>query len=731
MKCAFALALLILPMVAQVPAELAGHALSAFPWFQHVRSVNVDRSVECGFDPSRVPVVPGQTFDAYVVASRTVAQWNTNPALVDVRPGGPTAMTVATGGYVANTFLLAGTNTLNANPGTGSMLGVGYDIVMDMDQDGILGAADLIDGYGDMAGIYVCHDTTLPGPYPVATASYNGQPPPLTWNSKLIYYPNIPLVGQYPLVVISHGFTHDYTWYGHIGQHLASYGYIVMSHQSDVGNGDALGTETASSSLLANTEQLFITMNQIGGGVLQGHVDSSRIVFIGHSTGGEAVTRAVTRLRNENYPSSFFDIDDIALIVALAPVSFLTNDLVNPADTPYHTFLGAADTDTSGAPAQGYWQTLSIFERAYGPRSVTYIHGCGHEWLHAAPFPSGSFAAGPSLIGPAAAHKVLLGYLLPVVELHVRGNPAARDYLERMYQDFHPIGIPSTVVISNEYRDARSARNLILDDFQDHPGLGVSSQSTVVTSTLGNLFEVRMGDIDGSFDWTVAQPSNGMTRGGDQALDDPRCLVLDFGPSPRYWQVAIPAAERDLRDDGYLSFRVCQGTRHPLTTTLSAPLSFNATLVDGNGRSSSIDFGLYGRIPQPYARTGFGTGSGWQNEFTVVRIRLSDFEAEGNGLDLSNVHAVRFDFGVSCSTLMGRVGIDDVEITNPQAMAGAISIGLPYGAPTVVHPTDSTPFVAAVRGRGESVVPGSVSLRWRVGGGPWVTTSSVSQAGDL
>ena len=156
-----ALLLLVLPGVAQIPTELAGHPLGSFPWFHYVQSINVDRGVTCGLDPSRVPVVLGQTFDAYVVAARTVAQYNANSALLDVRPGGPTTMTVVPAGLVTNSFLLAGPNTLNAinaftpNPNAGSVLGVGYDIVLDLDQDGVLGAGDLIDGYGDVAGFYM------------------------------------------------------------------------------------------------------------------------------------------------------------------------------------------------------------------------------------------------------------------------------------------------------------------------------------------------------------------------------------------------------------------------------------------------------------------------------------------------------------------------------------------------------------------------------------------------
>lgn len=51
-----------------------------------------------------------------------------------------------------------------------------------------------------------------------------------------LYYPtNIATMGRLPLVIIGHGNGHDFRWYDHIGNHLASYGYIVMSHDNDTG----------------------------------------------------------------------------------------------------------------------------------------------------------------------------------------------------------------------------------------------------------------------------------------------------------------------------------------------------------------------------------------------------------------------------------------------------------------------------------------------------------------
>lgn len=193
------------PLDAQSPAELAGHALNGYPWFHTVRSINEDRSVECAIDVSRHGVSVGQAVDVYVTAARTPTQWSAAPALVDVRASGHQTITVVGGGISANTFTLAAPGVLSANAGAG--LGVGYDVVIDVDQDGSLGAGDLIDGYSDEAGFYLCHDTTLPGPYTVQAVNWLGNGP---FQIQRVHYPtNIASLGQVPVIQISHGWRHD------------------------------------------------------------------------------------------------------------------------------------------------------------------------------------------------------------------------------------------------------------------------------------------------------------------------------------------------------------------------------------------------------------------------------------------------------------------------------------------------------------------------------------------
>jgi hypothetical protein len=147
-------------------------------------------------------------------------------------------------------------------------------------------------------------------------------------------------------------------------------------------------------------------------------------------------------------------------------------------------------------------------------------------------------------------------------------------------------------------------------------------------------------------------------------MDPSRGAVLEWpAGSDRFLEFAVAEAARDVTPWTFLSLRACQQTRHPLTIAELGDLTFTITLRDGAGATSSINIGAYGGgVEEPYQRTGGGSGAGWQNEFETIRIRLTDFLHNGSGLDLTDVRAVRFEFGPSYGSSGGRIGLDEIEL---------------------------------------------------------------------
>ncbi len=628
--------------------ELAGRPLANFPRFEYVGTFHQGDPISVALDPGTYPSIAGSMADVYLLADRSAAQWAANPTLVDVR-GAPTAAVFGASGVASCTVPLAAAG-LSGDAGSG--FGVPYDLVIDVDRDGQLSARDFIDGR-TAVGFYVAKDPTVAGPLAVTEIQYSGG----SFLGQDTYYPtNIASLGQLPLVVVSHGNGHDYRWYDHIGFHLASYGCVVVSHQNDT----APGSEAASTTTLTNTNYILANQATIGGGVLAGHIDSHKISFIGHSRGGEGVIRAYNRVFTGAYVPTQFTAADIVFVSSISPVTHLTSAASTPQAVNYHLMYSSSDTDVTGSPGSTTSKPFVFYERATGNRSVSYVQGAGHADFHAG---GGScVCTGPSLIGFAATHQVVRGYYLPLIKLYTEGNPAAKDYISRMYGSFHAPGIAANVIVATEYRDADTTARFVLDDFQTNPALGVSSSGGLVGFNVSNLVEGLMQDTDGSFDFSAAVPHNGMTNWKD-AGDSARCAVFDWtiGQSA-FYEFELLSTQRDLRDDRWLSLRAAQGTRHPETDGLDAPLTFTVTLRDGQGVTSSIAMSNYGALTRTYKRTSSGVGTGWANEWNSMRVRLADFASDMSPLDLSDIAAVRLEFGAGFGSARGRIGLDDLEI---------------------------------------------------------------------
>jgi len=501
-------------------------------------------------------------------------------------------------------------------------------------------------------------DTTQLGPYAVTEQLYTGG----TWLGQDTYYPsNIASLGQLPVVIISHGNGHNYQWYDHIGYHLASYGYIVMSHQNNTGP----GIQTASGTTLTNTDYLLGNLGSIMGGVLNGHVDKHELTWLGHSRGAEGVARAYDKIFDGTYIPTNFALSDIQLVSSIAPTDFLGAASSTAHGVNYHLWVGQADSDVNGCPSSDVTQCFHLHDRAENQRQSISLMGVGHAWFH----DNGgtSWASGPCLLNEAKTHLIMTGYILPLVKYHIEGDQAAKDFLTRQYESFHPIGAPvgdPCTVVDLQFRDGVESGKFVIDDFQSNSSTAVASSGAAVTFNVQSVTEGRMDDANGDFTHNVADVWNGFTEAS--ASDTTKGLVFQADGLGNYnLTYTMLPGDKDWTSYRDLSFRACQTTRHPLTVALLGDSSFDIELVDGSGNSSMLSILASGAgITEPYQRTGCGTGApGWGNEFETILLPLEGFTADDANFDLSNVSKLIFRFGLAHGTQGGRYGLDDIELT--------------------------------------------------------------------
>ena len=632
---------------AQVAEELAGELLTVYPHVAFVDVFNAGTAITVGVDTTRHTGLIGQTVGVYVVADKSTAAWALDPTLVDLTANVETFQPVA-GGVVRNT-LVVDTGVLpavGAPPFAG--LGLGYDVIFDVDGDGLLGPGDLIDGE-DGAGLYVVRDTTQPGPFAVTEVLYTGG----VFLGQNTFYPtDIASLGKLPLVTVSHGGGQNYQWYDHIGTHLASYGFVVMSHENNVNPGIVTGAE----SVLANIEYFLGNLPSIVGGVLDGHVDETRMLWIGHSRGGESVARVVDLIDKGLVVPQHFTLDAVKLVSTIAPTDFLAP---HTHQVPYHMWVGSADSQMTCADCK----TCGVYtahDRALHSRLSITLHGAGHNDFHAGLLGAGGI--GPCQIGKANTQQIVRGYVLPLAAHYLKASVPAEEFFWRQWEAFRPVGAPldPCVKVDLTYRPELPGAKLVIDDFQTVSETNRASSGSRVVFDVTDLHEGLMSDNGSVFTHDPADPMNGMVRA--KPGDPSRGVIFSFAKDAQLGYVLAPGLG-DWRAFDWLSFRACQAARHPDTLADDGDTVFEVGLWDGAGNHATISIGAYGGgVEEPYPRNGCGDGVGWFNQFETIRLRLDDFTRAGSDVDLGNVVGLAFLFGPSRGTPMGRLALDDVEL---------------------------------------------------------------------
>lgn len=635
-------------------AELAGRVLSVAPGLTPVVVFQTGEPISVGVDAFRQPYVAGKLTDLYLVEARTAAEWASSAVLVDASSDGPETFRFQTTRYTNNRVVVEP----GALPGsTTEALGAAYDVVVDTNRNGLLDDGDLIDGLGDEVGLFVVPDIGAPGPYGVTTTTYNG---PTQWLRSKVYWPsNVASLSTLPFVQVSHGNGHNYLWYDHLGEHLASWGFVVSSHRNNTGP----GVQSAATTIIDNLDHFFGSLPAIAP-ALVGKVDNTRIGLIGHSRGGEGVSIAYHRLFVGTVNPSNYDISGIQIVSAIAPTYFEgssgTPDTIH--DAPYHLWVGGADADVNGCTSSDAPAVMGHYGWALGERSMINLQGAGHGAFHDGG--GSTVSTGPCLLSRTEVHSIMRPHALALFSHYLKGDPSAREFLWREWSDLRPISSTTNAcaVVTVVHTENGVPTSFVVDDFESQSSRFVASSGAAVDFSVGNVAEDELVD-GGSFTALANQPFNAFThgRGGEPTHG----AIFSFGASAsQFFRYELPIGMRDVSAYDQIAFMLAQQSRNSNTIALADELGFSVRLVDGNGRGQTIAVTGYGDgIGQPYQRGGCGTGTGWASEFESFRVPLVDFLRDDSAIDITDVRYITFLFGSANGSATGRVAIDQVEFT--------------------------------------------------------------------
>ncbi|MCK4880713.1 MAG: hypothetical protein KAS82_08640, partial [Bacteroidales bacterium] len=202
--------------------------------------------------------------------------------------------------------------------------------------------------------------------------------------------------GPFPLVLMVHGNHNDRDFsdpgYGYLGRHFATHGIIAVSVDENFLNGAwsdfSSGLETENDCrgwlLLKHLEQ-WREWNQCDTVRFYNKVDLDRVVLIGHSRGGEAVSVASCFNRLPFYPDNAkeqFNFNfGICGIAAIAPVDGQYSPAGIPTpmeDINYFTIHGSMDGDMRSFDGLRQMRRVQFKDSAYHFASGLYLHGANH-----------------------------------------------------------------------------------------------------------------------------------------------------------------------------------------------------------------------------------------------------------------------------------------------------------------------------------------------------------------
>ena len=437
--------------------------------------------------------------------------------------------------------------------------------------------------------------------------------------------------GEHPLVVFGHGqfgngAPNNYKGMTNLMYHLASWGYICISVNLDVLQGQWPGNQQGipqRGELLLHATDFMIGLDSDAASLFYNRLDENKIAMIGHSRGGGGVVSAVNDNLTESSPRS------ILAVATISPVDFHVDPVQGAV--PHLSLYGSWDGDLFDGEGPRLWSggvrlTDKVFVEIYGANHFHFTDNI-------------SYWAETHDITRDEHQEIAQGFINAFFDKYVRGqnNYSWPQYLTGLKRinnvDYY------IQYLSYEY-----------ESIDDGSPLG--------TPTLNNLTGSNDGSTLSLFDDKLLDDYN------DHFYNESEGLIVHWDDSGDQLVVDFPV--HDASQFVYLCFRVSQRPDYNINQVEQLK-NFRVMARDALNNTSTVQIQNYqGGLQYPDSSKSISSTSPFQCK-SILRSYRIPFEDLTN-VDFSKVNQVTFMFDLPAEdgfdNLSGAIAIDDLEFSN-------------------------------------------------------------------
>jgi hypothetical protein len=469
---------------------------------------------------------------------------------------------------------------------------------------------------------------------------------------------------QHPVVLIMHG-SHaacpgenewpcsaeeeqkNYEGFTYLVEAMAEAGYVALSvnvnAEHTFGFGEAPPTLRTKQLIDLHLEELAAANAGDSGNFgldLTNRVDESRMVWLGHSRGGELANR-ILRDQNAAFGSAFTHVQGL---IQVAP-SVVFADSLPVADMAIATILPACDQDLITLDGQRYYESARLDPVRQQFASSVYLEGANHNGFNSKLEPEREEF-------PENRPDCTSDTLLDAEDQQTFLADYAVDFLRALFGDSDQtqsaqqhLGVLTDEPVPNNLYGHPTKINFLPG--QDDRLLLIQPDSDEELTR--NLVdgEVRMANVTALFcpeGYYIPANEPGTEpckRVNFNQPGYPQMFVLNWDTADSEWRTLIPESHADLR--GYTALQL-RAILDPLTDSNveGEPQLFSVELVDANNKRAQvvtpdIEFPLGVRHPNEYFEGDSYTGHVFMG---TQRIPLEQLE----GIDLANIAEIALLF---------------------------------------------------------------------------------------